>query len=86
LVLRIAFKRASGLLEVSSVKIRVTTVSEVFDRRHRIVRTGIDHFVGAERFGALQPLLADVERDYLGAHRLGVLRGRKSNRALAENR
>jgi len=42
--------------------------------------------IGAERFRALQPLRADVERDHLGAHRLGVLGGRQSHRALAEDR
>jgi len=67
-------------------QIGVTPVGEILDRGHRIVRAGVDHLVGAERLGALQPLLADVERNHLSPHRFGVLRGRKSDRSLAENR
>ncbi len=67
-------------------QIGVTSVGEILDGGHRIVRAGIDRRIGAERFGALEPLRADVERDHFRAHRLGILRGRQPDWPLAEDR
>ena len=51
-----------------------------------IVGARVDHFVGAEFLGAVQPLRVDVERDDARAHRLGELRRRQPDRPLAEDR
>src|SRR6185437_475848 len=49
-------------------QVGVTAVGEVLDRRDRIVRAGIDHGVGAEDLGPIEPLLADIKRDHSRAH------------------
>src|SRR4030088_1669751 len=67
-------------------QVRVTSTGEILDRSHRIVGAGIYPLIRAERLGAVQPLLADVERDHFGTHRLGVLRSCKPDRPLAEDR
>jgi len=46
----------------------------------RIVRAGMDHLVAAERFGALAPVRADVERITSSRPSHGILRSRQPDR------
>ena len=82
---RTATNRPSAVPDVSSVISAPAPCVSALIGRDRIVGRRIDQGLGAEFFGARQPLGADVERDDAGAHRRGELRRREADRPLADH-
>ena len=85
LVLRMALRRASRLLDVSSVRSAYLPCVRSLIAATGSLEPGLTSLVGAELPGALQPLRVDVERDHPRAHRLGELGAGQADRPLAED-
>src|SRR5256885_2118067 len=62
------------------------TLRQILDRADRVVGARVDGFPGAELLGALETLLADIERDDPRPHRVRQLRRGEADRPLPEDR